>query len=93
MMRKWKKQENFQIIDHILTIEQTKIENYKEKTTRQLKFHPYQVLTKKRTKDKKCQTGPWLPFDGPYFTDVRHTGKVSVFLDNRWYLLSSYLLN
>lgn len=45
-----------------------------------MKFQPYFVSMKKRTKDKKSQTGPWIDFDGPYFTEVKHQGKVSVFI-------------
>ena len=40
-----------------------------------MKFKPLEVVLKKRTKDQNCQTGPFSPFDAPYFTEVKHTGK------------------
>ena len=69
---------NFQIVSPFLILRVYKIENSKG----QLKFKPMEILSKKRTKDKSTLTGPWFStnFDGPYFNEVRHAGKVSTFM-------------
>ena len=83
MSKNWRKKpnqkENFQTKIHFFTFGMNKNENFKEKT-RQTKFQPYQVLARKRTKDVKSQTGPWPNFSGPFYTDIKDQGKVSVFM-------------
>ena len=66
-----KKKEHFQTNVRFFESRLNKNENLKVKT-RQLKFQPYQIPMKKRTKDQKSQTGAWL-------TDINHQGKVSLF--------------
>ena len=59
----------------------------KEKNV-QKKFQPYQVLLRKRTKDVKSQTGPWPNFGGPFYTDIKDKGKVSLIISGSIPLIS-----
>lgn len=68
-----------------------KNEILKEKND-QKKFLPYQVLLRKRTKDVKSQTGPWPNFSGPFYTDIKDKGKVSVTIQRSITLISIDLL-
>ena len=61
------------------TFGMNKNEILKEKTL-QTKFQTYRVLTRKRTKDVKTQTGPWPNFSGPFYTDIKDAGKVSILM-------------
>ena len=63
----------------------------KEKNV-QKKFQPYQVLVRKRTKDVKSQTGPWPNFGGPFYTDIKHKGKVSLIISGSITLMSIIFL-